>query len=93
MAEQIPGNREIVVGTNDVGLDATGDYVLTLARMPGSFAVSPGDQGGAMSENVNHAGRIEIGDVDMWSFGACQGQALTLTIAEVPVCSDLIRAS
>ena len=38
-----------------------------------------------MTNGVNHPGRIEIGDLDMWSFAACPGASVAVTINEVPV--------
>lgn len=62
-----------------------GNYRLTLAKAPGGFQTGSGDQGGPMSNAVDHAGDVEMGDIDMWSFTACQGQAVTVSMSEVPV--------
>ena len=87
MAAVIPlsGTYTVVVSTADSGNDAVGDYVLTLARVPGEFQVSEGDQGGALATGLNHTGRIEVGDLDMWTFSANQGDAVVLAIGEIPV--------
>ena len=53
--------------------------------MPGAFTVPAADHGGAMTNGVTHPGRIEIGDLDMWSFAACLGASVAVTINEVPV--------
>ncbi len=65
--------------------NAVGDYVLRLARTPSTFVVPGGDEGGAMTNGANHAGRIELADLDMWSLTANQGDALVLSLGEVPV--------
>jgi hypothetical protein len=62
-----------------------GDYILRLAKSPGAFSTSPGDHGGPISNGINHVGRIEMGDLDMWSFDANQGDAVMMSVAEIPV--------
>ncbi len=53
-----------------------GNYALSVARMPGVVQVSPGDQGGPMTNGVQHAGVIEVGDLDLWTFEAAAGDAI-----------------
>ncbi len=36
-----------------------------------------------MTDGVNHAGAIYLGDLDQWSFTATQGQVITLSMSEV----------
>src|SRR5213594_3667198 len=50
------GTYSVVVGTNDPGFDATGSYLLTLAKAPGVFETSAGDEGGPMTNGATHAG-------------------------------------
>jgi len=61
----------------------TGSYLLTLAKSPGPYAISPGDDGGPMTNSVSHAGRIYVGDVDTWIFRALQNDSITISIGEV----------
>src|SRR3989454_1054646 len=81
------GTYTVIVGTNDGTSSAsnndTGSYLLTLAKGPGVFETSAGDEGGPMTDGVNHAGTIYLGDLDLWSFTATQGQVITLSISEV----------
>src|SRR3989475_323484 len=79
------GTYTVIVGTNDgVGRNNdTGSYLLTLAKGPGAFATSTGDEGGALTNGVNQAGTIYLGDLDQWSFSATQGQGVTVTMSEV----------
>ncbi|MGE0816302.1 MAG: Ig-like domain-containing protein [Vicinamibacterales bacterium] len=81
----LTGSYTVVVGTADSGHDAVGDYLLRLARIPGTFTVPTGDDGGALTNGANHAGFIDIGDLDIWSFTANQNDAINLSIGEVPV--------
>src|SRR2546426_1128183 len=78
------GTYTVIVGTND-GFgrnNDTGGYLLTLAKGPGAFEPSAGDEGGPMTDGVNQAGAIYLGDLDMWSFTATQGQVITLSMSE-----------
>ncbi|MGE0360752.1 MAG: beta strand repeat-containing protein [Vicinamibacterales bacterium] len=77
------GVYTVVVATADVGNDGTGAYVLTLARTPATFVVPTGDEGGVLANGANHAGAITIGDLDMWSFTAQQGDSIGLSIGQV----------
>ena len=65
------------------GQDRTGSYLLRLAQTPGEFMVPAGDEGGAMTNGANHPGKITLGDVDLWSIVARQGDSLTVSIGEV----------
>ena len=58
--------------------NGTGEYLLSLAKAPGDFVVSPGDEGGPLTNNVGSPGVIERGDVDMWSFEATTGDSILL---------------
>ena len=78
----LTGTYTVVVASASV---AAGDYVLRIARAPGTFQVPDGDHGGAMANGVSHTGRIELSDLDMWTFNASQGSAITLAIGEIPV--------
>ena len=83
----ITGTYTVVVGTNNSNIyfDGTGDYILTLAKVPGTFVVPTGDHGGLLTNGAIHTGRIDLGDLDMWSFSANQGDAITVSIGEVLV--------
>lgn len=84
----LTGTYTVLAATADVGNNGTGDYRLMAAQLPGSFIVSPGDQGGAMTNGANHAGSILVGDVDVWSFSATQGTALYIGVGEVTGSAD-----
>src|SRR5262249_38186649 len=63
--------------------DAVGAYRLTLARVPGAFVVSPGDEGGLLTSAMNPEGVITPGDMDLWRFSACRGRMVTLRCEEL----------
>lgn len=77
------GSYTVRVASNDPGNDGVGDYLLTLAQVPGTFVVPSGDDGGAMVNGENHAGRIHVGDLDQWTFVASSGDAISVSIGEV----------
>src|SRR5262245_16727395 len=62
---------------------ALGSYLLTLVKTPGAFVVHADDQGGPMTNGANHAGSVYIGDLDVWTFTASQGDFITLSLGEV----------
>src|SRR3989449_1898336 len=86
------GTYTVIVGTND-GFgrnEDTGSYLLTLAKGPGAFATSTGDEGGDLTNGAAHAGAIYLGDLDQWSFTATQGDYIALSMGEVtPVSAGL----
>ncbi|MEP7345898.1 MAG: PPC domain-containing protein, partial [Gemmatimonadaceae bacterium] len=82
------GVYTVVVSTADAGNDGTGDYSLTLAKGPGAIVISPGDQGGPMTNGANHSGTIQVGDLDAWTFTATQGDYLMLAVGEVTGSAD-----
>ncbi len=79
----ITGTYTVLVASNDSGNNDVGDYLLTLAKAPGAFVTSPGDEGGALTNGSNHTGTIHVGDLDMWSFDAAAGDSIILRIGEV----------
>ena len=78
----LTGTYTVVVVSADSGYDAEGDYILRLARIPGTFV---DENGGPMTNGGNHPGRIEVGDVDTWTFTANQNDSAIIRIGEVPV--------
>src|SRR5947199_110103 len=81
------GVCSVIVGTNDGTVSArnddTGSYLLTLAKGPGTFATSTGDEGGAISNEATPEGTIYMGDLGQWSFTATQGDYIALSMGEV----------
>jgi hypothetical protein len=77
------GTYTVVVDSADLPQAGTGDYLLTIANTPGTFVVPAGDQGGAMTNGANHAGTLHRADIDMWTFTASEGAAISVSIGEV----------
>ena len=55
----LTGTYTVRVAAGYPGYTSVGDYRLILARIPGQPVVGAGDQGGAMTNGVNHVGRID----------------------------------
>jgi trimeric autotransporter adhesin len=72
-----------VIVDDAVGTTATGTYRLTLAKSPGTIFVMPGDEGGPMTNGVMHVGKIDLGDLDVWTFSANSGDAVIVRMGEV----------
>lgn len=79
----LSGTYTALVGAYYV--NGVGNYRLTLAKAPGAFQISGGDEGGAMTNGLRPAGRIDVGDLDMWSFTADQNDTIVVRVGEVPV--------
>lgn len=79
----VAGLYRVVVGSADTGNVATGDYLLTLARAPGTFLIPDGDEGGPTTNGANHPGYIHQGDQDPWTFVAGAGDSVSISIGEV----------
>ena len=62
---------------------ASGTYLLTLAKTGSPIVVSPGDEGGPMTNGVAHLGNMPIGDLDLWDFTANAGDSLVLRVGQI----------
>jgi hypothetical protein len=79
----VTGTYTVIIGSGDAARAGTGTYRLTLAKAPGTFTISAGDEGGAMTNGSNYDGTIVVGDLDMWRFTANQGDAIALSVGKV----------
>jgi hypothetical protein len=55
-----------------------GDYTLSLVDVPGEIIVSPGDDGGVLTNGAAQFATNSVGDLDLWSFEAKAGEDLML---------------
>src|SRR5205085_1997427 len=60
----------------------SGSYRLTLAKTGSPGAVARGDEGGPMTNGVMHTGTIDIGDLDVWTFQATNGDSIVVRAGE-----------
>src|SRR5262249_50416891 len=54
-----------------------------LAKTGSSIQVSPGDEGGPLNVEVNPEGVITVGDLDVYAFTTCKGEAIYLRLDEL----------
>ncbi len=73
------------VAVSSVNTGQSGTYALHLAQIPGTFIVSPGDQGGALTNGTANHGTNTLGDLDMWSFTANAGDSVLLRMGGVGI--------
>jgi hypothetical protein len=83
------GTFTVIASDFSGGFSGSGTYRLTLAKAPGVFQVSPGDEGGPLNGGGLYAGNLEVGDLDLWSFTACAGDIVVLQITETTLNSTL----
>lgn len=85
------GTYSVIVGSSDGSgiYDGTGNYMLSLVRVPGSLLTLTGDEGGFMTDGISHDGIITMGDLDPWILTAYKGDAIVLSIKEVSTSSTL----
>jgi trimeric autotransporter adhesin len=77
------GTFMVVVGDGNGGFSGSGAYRLTLAKTGDPVVVSPGDNGGPMTNGVMHTGTILLGDLDLWTFTATSGDNLVVRMGEI----------
>jgi predicted secreted protein len=83
------GTFTVIASDFSGGFSGSGTYRLTLAKAPGVFQVSPGDDGGPLNGGGIYAGNLDVGDLDLWSFTACAGDIVVLQITETTLNSTL----
>ena len=47
---------------------------------PGTFTTSTGDEGGSLINGAKHTGTITLGDIDVWTISAVQGDVIVASI-------------
>jgi hypothetical protein len=59
-----------------------------MVHTPGPITVSPGDDGGPLTNGATHTGTITLGDVDVWTFTANAGERITVHIGQTAETDD-----
>jgi trimeric autotransporter adhesin len=78
------GTFLVVIANDPYYTDAaSGTYLLTLAKTGSPIVVSPGDEGGRLTNGVAHVGTITIGDLDLWSFTADAGDNFVVRVGQI----------
>jgi hypothetical protein len=83
------GTFLVVAGDITASWQGSGEYRITLAKTGDPAVVSAGDEGGAMIGAGVYAGSIGFGDMDVFTFTACAGDAIVLRMDEVIAGSSL----
>lgn len=78
------GTFLVVIANNPYNSDAgNGTYLLTLAKTGEPFVVSPGDEGGSLTNGAASFGNMPVGDLDLWNFTASSGQSMVLRVGQI----------
>src|SRR5262245_18619279 len=77
------GTYLVLVASGNSTLNGTGTYRLTMTHTPGPITISPGDDGGPLTNGSMHTGEITNGDLDVWTFTATAGDRIGVTIGEM----------
>ena len=80
LARQATNSGKFTVVASRRTITGAGYYTLTLAKSPGEFFVTPGDEGGPITNGWLHAGQLHAGDLDLWRFNANAGDGLYFRI-------------
>jgi hypothetical protein len=94
IAAPLSGTYTVLVRDSTIGRPGStlGTYVLHFLKVPGTYAVPVGDEGGPLVNGANTAGRIGAAgatptlrpaDLDVWTFTAAQNDAIVLSLGEV----------
>jgi hypothetical protein len=73
--------RYLVIASDWVQFNGSGDYQLTMVKTGSPVTISPGDEGGLLAPGFN-PGTLEVGDLDAWTLTANAGDHLILTMEE-----------
>ena len=83
MSLRLTNGGTFTVVVSSYFLNNSGTYTLNLAKVPGAFVVSAGDEGGTLTNGVLQPGTIQLGDLDMWTFAANAGDSIQLRMGTV----------
>ena len=61
------GNYTLQLADDTSPGNGTAEYQLYYGKIPGSFIIPAGDEGGALTNGGIHPGTITLGDLDMWT--------------------------
>jgi hypothetical protein len=79
----LTGTYTVLVANNANNQLSPASYVLTLAKTPGPYTVSAGDEGGPLT-NGAHPGVLGVGDLDAWTIQAAINDSIVVSLGKVP---------
>ena len=77
------GTFTVLLADGSGAQSGTGTYRIYFVKLPGVYGTPIGDQGGEIANGSSFVGTIETGDIDVWSFNACNGDAFMLQLDEL----------
>ncbi len=77
------GTYTVLVANSSSNQVSPAQYVLTMAKTPGPYAVSQGDEGGPLT-NGSHTGVLGVGDLDAWTVQAAANDSIVISLGKVP---------
>ena len=77
------GTFLVVAGDGNGVLSGSGEYRLTLAKTGDPVVVSPGQQGGPITNGVMNLGTILTGGLELWTFTATAGEAVIVRMGQI----------
>lgn len=80
----LSGTYTVLVANNATNQVSPASYVLTLAKTPGPYIVSAGDEGGPLT-NGAHSGVLGVGDLDAWTIQAAVNDSIVVSLGKAPV--------
>jgi hypothetical protein len=79
----VSGTFLVVAGDTTASFSGSGAYRLTLAKTGSPVVVSPGDEGGPLTNGLMHTGTLDVGDLDAWTVAAIAGERIAVRMGEV----------
>lgn len=78
LATRLTNSGTFTVVVSSYYLNVFGGYSLTLAQVPGSFTVSPGEGGGVLTNGYLESAALGVGSLNLWSFSGHAGDNIEL---------------
>jgi hypothetical protein len=79
----LTGTYTVLVANNATNQASPAGYVLTMAKTPGPYLVSAGDEGGPLT-NGAHSAVLGVGDLDAWTVQAAINSSIAVSLGKVP---------
>lgn len=73
----------VIANDENARAGGAGGYRLTLAKTGAAVFVAPYDEGGPLTNNVRYEATNGVAGLDLWTFNACPGAAVSLQIVQL----------
>jgi hypothetical protein len=79
------GTFTVIAANNDGYVNGgNGTNQITLGKTGSSITVAPGDQGGSFDGSGLYMGTLAVGELDVWQFTECAGDAIVMQMTNTP---------